>query len=119
MLELVREISRKGAGFKSLAESGLLRASGKNETGLNPMVELILTSWAASPQFERAVSASASARASTAQSVRTPRYHGRPPSFDAMEIRRLAAEGLSKSEIARRLGCHRSTVHRALEAPVS
>jgi DNA invertase Pin-like site-specific DNA recombinase len=46
-------------------------------------------------------------------------YHGRPPSFDAMEIRRLAAEGLSKSRIARQLGCHRSTVHRALEAPVS
>ena len=42
-------------------------------------------------------------------------YRGRPPSFNASEIRRLAATGLPKSKIARQLGCHRSTVHRALE----
>src|SRR5262249_15506133 len=37
-------------------------------------------------------------------------YRGRPPSFDATEIRRLAATGLPKSKIARQLGCHRSCI---------
>ena len=118
MLELVREIGRKGAGFKSLAKSwACFEPAAKNEAGLNPMVELILTVMGGVAQFERArIRERIREGIDRAKRENPEKYQGRPPSFDAGEIRRLAAEGLSKSEIARRLRCHRCTVHRALEA---
>ena len=49
------------------------------------------------------------------------RYRGRKPTARAKadDVRRLAAEGVSKVEIARRLGMHRASVYRALEAKLS
>lgn len=41
-------------------------------------------------------------------------YKGRKPSLDAGEVRRLAAEGVGATEIARRLGCGRASVYRLL-----
>ena len=45
------------------------------------------------------------------------RQHGRPrsASLQADEVRRLASEGLSKSEIARRLSIGRTSVRRILQ----
>jgi DNA invertase Pin-like site-specific DNA recombinase len=47
------------------------------------------------------------------------KYKGRAPTArrQAAEVKRLVAEGVSKSEIARRLGIHRASVHRILAAP--
>jgi DNA invertase Pin-like site-specific DNA recombinase len=44
------------------------------------------------------------------------KYKGRAPTArrQAAEVRRLVADGISKSEIARRLGIHRASVHRVL-----
>src|SRR6185295_14030729 len=53
------------------------------------------------------------------------KYKGRAPTARAQadEVRRLVAEGVNKSEIARRLNMHRASVHRILaansEAPTS
>jgi DNA invertase Pin-like site-specific DNA recombinase len=41
-------------------------------------------------------------------------YKGRTPSIDPNEVRRLAAEGLDGSEIAKRLGIGRTSVYRLL-----
>jgi DNA invertase Pin-like site-specific DNA recombinase len=41
-------------------------------------------------------------------------YKGRPPKIDATEIRRLAADGLGGSEIAKRLKIGRTSVYRLL-----
>jgi DNA invertase Pin-like site-specific DNA recombinase len=47
------------------------------------------------------------------------KYKGRAPTArrQAAEVRRLVADGVSKSEIARRLGMHRASVHRILAEP--
>lgn len=43
-------------------------------------------------------------------------YTGRKPSIDVEEVRRLKAEGLGASEIAKRLGIGRASVYRVLDA---
>lgn len=42
-------------------------------------------------------------------------YKGRPASIDATKVRALKAEGVSPTEIAKRLGIGRASVYRALE----
>ncbi|MGR3484150.1 MAG: helix-turn-helix domain-containing protein [Paracoccaceae bacterium] len=44
-------------------------------------------------------------------------YKGRKPSVDGTEVRRLHAEGVRPSEIARRMGIGRTSVWRALREP--
>lgn len=46
------------------------------------------------------------------------KYKGRKPTarMQSAEIKRLASEGMSKTEIARQLGIHRASVYRALAA---
>lgn len=41
-------------------------------------------------------------------------YRGRKATLDAGEVRRLAADGVGATEIARRLGCGRASVYRLL-----
>ena len=41
-------------------------------------------------------------------------YKGRPASINATQVRQLKAEGVSPSEIARRLSISRASVYRAL-----
>ena len=43
-------------------------------------------------------------------------YRGRKPSVDAVEVKRLKAEGLGASQIAKRLKIGRASVYRVLEA---
>ena len=44
------------------------------------------------------------------------RYKGRPVTLDAVELRRLSAEGVGATEIARRMNCSRSAVYKVLGA---
>jgi DNA invertase Pin-like site-specific DNA recombinase len=41
-------------------------------------------------------------------------YKGRPASIDPSKVRRMKAEGVRSTEIARRLGIGRASVYRAL-----
>jgi DNA invertase Pin-like site-specific DNA recombinase len=43
-------------------------------------------------------------------------YRGRKPSVDAVEVKRLKAEGLGASQIAKQLKIGRASVYRVLEA---
>ena len=67
-------------------------------------------------EFEREVR-SERVRAGIEQARREGRRLGRPrsASLQADEVRRLASEGLSKSEIARRLSIGRTSVRRILQ----
>ena len=61
-------------------------------------------------------------KAGIAQARQRGRRHGRPPSVThrAVDVQHLAATGLSKSAIARRLGISRTSVRRLIgSAPVS
>jgi DNA invertase Pin-like site-specific DNA recombinase len=42
------------------------------------------------------------------------KYKGRPVSIDAANVKRLKADGIAPTEIARRLGVARSSVYRLL-----
>ena len=68
-------------------------------------------------EFEREIR-SERVRAGIEQARRDGRQLGRPrsASLRADEVRRLASEGLSKSEIARRLSIGRTSVRRILQA---
>ena len=44
------------------------------------------------------------------------RYKGRPVTLDAAEVRKLKAEGVGATDIARRLNCSRSAVYKVLNA---
>jgi len=46
-------------------------------------------------------------------------YKGRPPSIDTVAIRRMRAEGVKPTAIAKQLGIGRASVYRALQAPAS
>ena len=67
-------------------------------------------------EFEREIR-SERVRAGIEQARHEGRQHGRPrsASLQADEVRRLASEGLSKSEIARRLSIGRTSVRRILQ----
>ncbi|MBV8554268.1 MAG: helix-turn-helix domain-containing protein [Planctomycetaceae bacterium] len=55
--------------------------------------------------------------AGIAQARKEGRPHGRPPTVTkhAAEVRRLSQEGISKREIARRMGISRASVRHLLE----
>ena len=57
-------------------------------------------------------------REGIAVSKQAGKYKGRAPTARAQAdaVRRLVAEGVNKSEIARRLNMHRASVHRILAA---
>jgi putative DNA-invertase from lambdoid prophage Rac len=104
----LRELTDLGVRFVSLTEAlDLATPTGRAMAGL-------LSVFA---EFEREI-LSERVRAGIAQARREGRPHGRPrtASLKADEVRRLKAERLSHSEIARRLGIGRTSVRRILAA---
>ncbi len=104
----LRELTELGVGFVSLTEAlDLTTPTGRAMTGM----------LAVFAEFEREVLRER-VRAGIAQARKEGRRHGRPrtASLKADEIRRLKAERVSHSEIARRLGIGRTSVRRILAA---
>lgn len=104
----LRELTELGVGFVSLTEAlDLTTPTGRAMAGM----------LAVFAEFEREVLRER-VRAGIAQARREGRPHGRPrtASLKADEIRRLKAERLNHSEIARRLGIGRTSVRRSLAA---
>ena len=100
----LRELQELDVAFVSLTEAFDLTTS----TG-RAMVAVFA-------EFEREIR-SERVRAGIEQARHEGRQHGRPrsASLQADEVRRLASEGLSKSEIARRLSIGRTSVRRILQ----
>jgi DNA invertase Pin-like site-specific DNA recombinase len=107
MLELVREIGDKGAGFRSLAESWADTTT--------PAGELVLTIMAGVAQFERARIRERQ-REGIEAAKRNGVYKGGKKRFADADIWALDAQGLGATEIMRKIGARStSTVYRALE----
>jgi DNA invertase Pin-like site-specific DNA recombinase len=108
LMTTLRELNELGVGFVSLTEAlDLTTPTGRAMAGLLAIFA----------EFEREILRER-VRAGIAQARKEGRPHGRPPtaSLKAEEIRRLKAEQVSHSEIARRLGIGRTSVRRILAA---
>jgi DNA invertase Pin-like site-specific DNA recombinase len=108
LMATLRELTELGVGFVSLTEAlDLTTPSGRAMAGMLAIFA----------EFEREILRER-VRAGIAQARKEGRPHGRPrtASLKADEVRRLKAERLSHSEIARRLRIGRTSVRRILRA---
>jgi DNA invertase Pin-like site-specific DNA recombinase len=101
--QIIAELSSKGVGFRVLQQSGIdtTTSTGKLTMGI----------LAAVAEFEADIRAERQRdgiEAAKAKGV----YKGRKPSVDAEEIKQALAAGERPADVARRLGCARSTVYR-------
>ena len=110
LVEIVGELERKGAALKIL-DLGMDTST--------PTGRLMLTVIGAIAQFEREIMIERQ-REGIAAAKADGKYKGRAPTArrKADEIRKLAAEGIGKAEIARRLGVGERSIYRMLSRQV-
>jgi DNA invertase Pin-like site-specific DNA recombinase len=110
LLRIVEQATARGAKVEILALGSLDPASVNGK--------LILTVLGAIAAFEREMMLERQ-REGIAAAKAAGKYKGRKPTArnQAAQVRALAAEGVSKVEIAHRLGMHRASVYRVLAAP--
>lgn len=108
--EVVEELEAKGVGLRILSLGGE-PVDTRSATG-----KLILTIFAGFAQFEREMMLERQ-REGIAKAKAEGVYKGRKPTARAKsdEVRALAAEGKSVTEIAKALGIGRASVYRALD----
>jgi putative DNA-invertase from lambdoid prophage Rac len=107
LVTTLQELTALQVGFVSLSEAlDLTTPSGRALAGL----------LAVFAEFERDILRDR-VRAGIAQARKEGRPHGRPPTVTrhSAEVRRLFQEGVSKREIARRVGISRASVRHLLE----
>jgi DNA invertase Pin-like site-specific DNA recombinase len=109
LLEIVMGLERKGVALRLLDFEGH-RVDTRSRQG-----KLVLTMFAAFAQFEREAVLQRQ-REGIAEAKAEGRRKGRKPTAMAKagEVRALAADGVGPSEIARKLGIGRTSVHRVL-----
>ncbi len=107
LVATLQELTALRVGFVSLGEAlDLTTPSGRALAGM----------LAVFAEFERDILRDR-VRAGIAQARKEGRPHGRPPTITrhSAEVRRLFQEGVSKREIARRIGISRASVRHLLE----
>lgn len=104
--QIVEQLAAKGVGFRVLQQSGIdtTTSTGKLTMGV----------LAAVAEFEADIRAERQ-REGIAKAKAKGVYRGRKPSVDAEQIQRLLAEGKRPADVAREVGCARSTVYRLAE----
>jgi DNA invertase Pin-like site-specific DNA recombinase len=110
LVSTLQELASLNVGFVSLSEAlDLTTPSGRALAGM----------LAVFAEFERDILRDR-VRAGIAQARKNGRPHGRPPTVAkySQRVRALAKNGLSKSEISRRLGISRTSVRRFLAKSV-
>lgn len=109
LLRIVEELEAKGVGLRVL-DFGGTQIETKSPTG-----KMLLTMFGAVAELERATMLERQ-KVGIARARREGRYHGRAPTARRRlpEMRQLAGEGLSPSEIAIRLQVSRASVYRLL-----
>lgn len=104
LLRIIDRIERAGASFRSLTEPI------DTSTALGRMLLHLLGSFA---EFERSVIRERCTAGRLAARSRGVRF-GRPPKLQLDEVLAMFDGGMHQTEIARRLGCHPSSVNRAV-----
>jgi DNA invertase Pin-like site-specific DNA recombinase len=109
--ELVGRIEQKGGSLV------ILDFGGNTIDTRTPAGRAMLSMFGVMAQFEREIMLERQ-RLGIAKAKAEGKYRGRAPTAraKAMEVRALAADGVSKAEIARRLGVHRASVYRILQS---
>lgn len=107
--DIVRDLDAKGVGLRVLNLGGEV-VDTKSATG-----RLILTIFAGFAQFEREMMLERQ-REGIAKAKAEGKYKGRKPTarLKAEEARQLVREGLTVTEVAKRLGIGRGSVYRAI-----
>lgn len=114
---LARNVSHLGQLVAALKDKGVgLRILDLNLDTSTPTGELILNMMGAVAQFERQMMLERQ-REGIAKAKAECKYKGRAPTAmrQAQRVRQLAAEGLVRAEIAKRLGVSERSVYRALK----
>ena len=101
---IVRDLVVKGVGFRCLEQSGVdtTTSSGK----------MMLAMLGAVAEFETAIRRERQMEG-IAKAKERGAYGGRKRTVDGGDVRRLLGQGVKPSEVARRLGISRMSVHRA------
>jgi DNA invertase Pin-like site-specific DNA recombinase len=106
---IVSQLTRKGASFRCLQQSGVDTST---STG-----KLLLGMLAAIAEFETDIRKERQ-REGIERAKAAGVYKGRKPSVDAAAVRRLHQEGVSPTIIAKQLGIGRASVYRAVASDV-
>jgi DNA invertase Pin-like site-specific DNA recombinase len=106
---IVSQLSRKGVAFRCLQQSGVDTST---STG-----KLLLGMLAAIAEFETDIRKERQ-REGIERAKAAGVYKGRKPSVDVIAVRQLRDEGVSPTEIAKRLRIGRASVYRALQDPL-
>lgn len=104
---IVKQLADKGVGFQCLQQGGMDTTT---STG-----KLLLGVLASIAEFEADIRRERQ-REGIDRAKAAGIYRGRKPSIDRDAIRRLRAEGLGATEIARQLGIGRASVYRVMNA---
>ena len=111
---IVKTLSNKGVNVHFHKENLDFNCSGE---GLSPMHELMFNMLASFAQFERCLILERQ-REGIAQAKKSGKYRGGQPKLkeaEVQELKTMIGIGLSKSEVARRLGVTRQTVYSYLK----
>lgn len=110
LLNIVNELNRKNVAVEFTSER--LRFSQNDD---DPLAKLQLHMLAAFAEWERSTARRRQAEGiARAKELHPERYKGRPASINAAEVRRLKADGLGATAIAKKLGIGRASVYRVL-----
>lgn len=109
LLQLVDELQAKGCGLVVLSMNGMTLDT------TSPTSKMMLTVLGAVAEFERDIMKERQ-REGIAKAKTEGKYRGRVPTARRQKeaVAELVAQGISKAEIARRLGISRTGVYRAL-----
>jgi len=111
LLHIIEGLENKGVGLR------ILDFKGERVDTRSPQGKLILTMFAAFAQFEREMMLERQ-REGIQKAKLEGKYKGRAPTARAKsaEVKKLSAEGISLSQIAKRLEIGKASVHRILNA---
>ena len=112
LLAIVTGLEARGVGLV------ILSMGGEKLDTRSPTARLMLTMLGAVAEFERALMLERQ-REGIAKAKAEKRYKGRAPTArrQTADVVRLKGEGVTPTEIAKRLGMSRMSVYRCLEAP--
>jgi len=105
LFQLLDELNRKGVAFQCVHQS----IDTSSSTG-----KLTLAILGAVAEFENDIRRERQ-RAGIAKAKANGVYKGRKAGIDAARVREMAAQGITASEIAHQLGCHRQSVYRLMD----